>query len=101
MIKLQGGWQKIWTHRFNYAVINMQRREFLTAKNSGENNLEAGHFSLQSLNFSASIWNKRHDRTPIPPDWLDGAELLIIGEENGGSFSQDFDFQNINLGDER
>ncbi|MGL5019303.1 MAG: hypothetical protein ACRDBP_14300, partial [Luteolibacter sp.] len=100
MVKLLGGWQKIWTNRFTYVVVNTAKKEFLVRQGGGVSNQQAGHYSLQSANASLAI-SPGHTRIPIPPDWVDGAELLVIGDENGGSFSQAFDFPNINLEDKR
>jgi hypothetical protein len=96
----RGGWQKIWTDRIEYLVINAARGEYLANIGGGESNPHSGHLSVRNLDFSQSIF-PQHERKEITPDWLDGAELLIVGEEYGGSFSQSFDFPNINLSDER
>jgi hypothetical protein len=100
MVHLHGGWQKIWTNRFEYVVIHATRREALYRQGSGQSNLRTGHHSIQKEDGQGKLM-KQHKELPIPPDWTDGAELLVIGEENGGSFSQSFDFPNINLSDQR
>jgi hypothetical protein len=96
MVKLRGGWQKIWTNRFTYVVVNTAKKEFLVHRGGGQSNQQAGHYSLQSENSSVAI-SPRHTKIPIPPDWLDGAELLIVSEEYGGPLLQAFDFPNIDL----
>lgn len=100
MVHLQGGWQKIWANRFEYIVIHEARRQSLYQQGSGESNLRSGHYSVQKEDISGTL-RELHKEIPIPPDWLDGAELLVIVDENGGSFSQSFDFPNINLSNER
>lgn len=97
---VRGGWQNIWTDRLEYLVINAARGEYLEDNGGGESNPHSGHLSVRNLDFSKAIF-PRHEYKEIPPDWLYGAELLIVGEEYGGSFSQSFDFPNINLSDQR
>lgn len=96
----RGGWQNIWTDHLEYLVINAARGEHLEDNGGGESNPHSGHLSVRNLDFSKAI-SPRHKQKEIPPDWLDGAELLIVGEEYGGSFPQTFDFPNINLSDQR
>jgi hypothetical protein len=81
-------------------VINAARGEYLEDNGGGESNPHSGHLSVRNLDFSKAIY-PQHKRKEIPPNWLDGAELLIVGEEHGGGFSQSFDFQNINLSNDR
>ncbi len=100
LIQLRGGWQNIWTDRIEYLVINTARGEYLENSGAGESNPHSGHLSVRNLDFSQTIF-PRHEHKEIPPDWLDAAELLIVGEEYGGSFPQAFDFPNINLSTER
>lgn len=101
LVQLRGGEFANNRSSLEFLVVNAGRGEFLFKGSQSGRSGPAGHYSLGTLTFSESIWNKDYKEIPIPPDWLDGAELLIIGEEDGGSFSQNFDFQNINLGDER
>lgn len=96
----RGGWQEIWTDRIEYLVMNAARGEYLEHNGGGESNPHSGHLSVRNLDFSKTVF-PRHERRGIPSDWLDGAELLIVGEEYGGSFPQAFDFPNINLSDDR
>ena len=101
MVQLQGGWQTLSTDRFNYAVIHAARKEFLDHPGVGGSNLRSGHYSVRNERITGNLLDIHRKEKPIPPDWLDGAELLITGDENGGSFSQSFDFPNINLSNER
>ena len=101
MVHLQGGRQKLETHRFEYAVIHAARKEFLDPPTVGETNLRAGHYSVQNHRITGHLLDIHSKEEPIPPDWADGAELIITGDENGGSFSQSFDFPNISLSNER
>jgi hypothetical protein len=101
LIELRGGWQEIWTDRFEYFVINAARGECLEKRGGGENNPHFGHLSVRNLDFSRMALQNRYDHKQIPPDWLDGAELLIVGEEYGGTYSHSFQFSDINLSEQR
>lgn len=94
--ELRGGWQKIWTDRIEYIVINAARGEFLQQQSSGQSNPVAGHYALQYETSSGGIFPD-HERKEIPSDWLDGSELLIVSEEYGGTFSQPFEFSGVSL----
>lgn len=97
----RGGWRSIWTDRYQYFVINAAKGEYLDYHGAGsERNPHSGHLSVRSLEFSRNL-SKQYKPTQIPPDWLDGAELLIVGEEYGGSFSHSFEFSDIYLSDQR
>jgi len=101
LIQLRGGNFVNNLNRLEFLVVNAGRGEFLFKGSQSGRSGPAGHYSLETLTFSESIWNKGYKEMPIPPDWTAGAELLVIGDENGGSFSQDFNFVNINLSNER
>lgn len=96
LVQMNGGWQSIWTDRIEYFVINAARGEHLDYRGGGSSNQKSGHLSVQSMNYSNPL-HPAHERKQIPPDWLDGAELLIVSEEYGGTFSQPFEFPDINL----
>ncbi len=96
LVELRGGWQKIWTDRVEYIVINAARGEFLEQQSGGQSNPKLAHYALQAEESSCGIY-PRFEQKPIPPDWLDDAELLIVGEEYGGTFSESFKFPNITL----
>lgn len=100
LIQLNGGWQSISTDRIEYFVINAARGEYLEQRGGGSSHVKSGHLSVQSMNFSKAIY-PGHERKKIPTDWLDGAELLIVSEEYGGTFSHPFEFSDINLSDQR
>lgn len=104
-VQLRGGWISEPHRRVEAIVINAAKHEYLQSGNSDSSGDSAGHYSLQNQRFSKSvIWRdplKKWDAGLVPEDWLDGAELLIIGDEYGGTFSQAFDFSDINLSNER
>jgi hypothetical protein len=101
LMDLRGGWYNREGGVVDFLVVNAGRKEFLyRGASSTENNL-SGHYSIEVIKFTEPVWSADYGKHPIPPDWAAGAELLIIGDENGGSFSQSFDFPNINLSNER
>ena len=104
-VQLRGGWISEPHRQVETLVINAAKQEYLESGNSASSGDSAGRYSLLNQHFSKSvIWRdpmKKWDAGLVPGDWLDGAELLIIGDEYGGTFSQDFDFSDINLNNER
>ena len=101
LIKLRGDWFNHDGGVLDFIVIHTGRKEFLYRGSSSINNNSLGHYSIELKTFTEPVWRAHFEKKPIPPDWANGAELLIIGDENGGSFSQNFDFQNNNLSNER
>jgi len=99
-VRSRGGWNSEPHRRIEFLAVNVGKREFLTpASNSGFGG-SSGHYSLEGQDISQSIWRdprKEWDGSPIPEDWLDEAELLIVGDEYGGTFSQSFDFSDVPL----
>ena len=104
-VQLRGGWISEPHRQVETLVINAAKQEYLESGNSASSGDSAGRYSLLNQHFSKSvIWRdpmKKWDAGLVPGDWLDGAELLIIGDEYGGTFSQAFDFSDINLNNER
>lgn len=96
----RGGWSAGPDPRLQTLVVHPARREFLTNGSSGSSGKGIGHYGLQNLDFSQTLWRdpmtKQEDRT-IPDGWMDGAELLILGRESGGTFSQSFEFSDVTL----
>ncbi len=81
-------------------AIHQGRGEFLQMHSRGSSGHAIGCYSLTRLDHKETIWRdpiqQVQDRT-IPPDWLDGAELIITGDEYGGTFTHEFRFENVNL----
>ena len=104
-VQLRGGWISEPHRRVETLVINAAKHEYLQSGNSSSSGDSTGHYSLQNQRFSKSVISrdpmKKWDAGLVPEDWLDGAELLIIGNEYGGTFSYAFDFSDINLSNER
>jgi hypothetical protein len=99
----RGDWIAEPHRRIVTIVVNAGKREFLTMAGQRSSGDRSGHYDFQRQEFSETIWRdplKRWDDSPIPDDWLDGAELLVLGDESGGRFSQDFDFVDVTLRNE-
>jgi hypothetical protein len=96
----RGDWNSEPHRRLQFLVVNVGKREFLTLQSGGSSHLALGRYSLEFHHISQSIRrdpSKEWDGSPIPEDWLDGAELLIVGDEYGGTLSQSFDFSEVTL----
>jgi|GEM_PF-5750913 len=93
---LKGGWQNIWTDRLAYIAINAARGESLQSNGYRQNTPQAAHYAIQD-NECRGVLDPGSSKM-IPADWIDHAELLIIGEENGGYFTQPFEFNDVTLG---
>ncbi len=100
LIKLRGSWFNHDGGNIEFIVIHAARKEFLYQGGTYSRYENTGHYGIVTRVESKSIWTTGNNTKPIPPDWTDGAELLVIGNENGGSFSQSFEFENINLSNE-
>ncbi len=101
LIQLRGAWFDHDGGVVDFIVIHADRKELLYEGNASAANNTSGHYTIAKKDFTSPIWKPDYKKHPIPPDWTDGAELLVIGDENGGSLSQAFDFPNINLEDKR
>jgi hypothetical protein len=99
-VRSRGVWNSEPHRRIEFLAVNVGKREFLTlASNSGFGG-SSGHYSLSGHDISQTIWRdplKKWDGSPIPEDWLDGAELLVVGDEYGGTLSQSFNFSDVTL----
>ena len=100
LIHLRGAWHGD-GEVVDFIVIHAGRKEFLYKGSASSRNTTSGHYAIELKDFTEPIWRQDFNKHPIPPDWIAGAELLVIGDENGGSFSQSFDFPNIKLSNER
>ena len=100
MSRLRGGWSGEPHRRIDMIVIHSERKEFLTNGGHGTSNLSTANYTVSRNDFKQLVWRdstiSNHDRS-IPPDWLDGAELIITGDEYGGTFTRGFRFENVNL----
>jgi hypothetical protein len=81
-------------------VVHPSRGEYLSPQSSGFSRRTRGAYSIISRKFDRAEINTGKDvypRIPIPADWADGAELVIVGHEYGGTYSQPFEFRNVDL----
>ena len=101
LVQLRGAWFDHDGGVVDFIVIHAGRKELLYEGNASSGNNTSGHYTISKKDFTSPIWKPDYSKHPIPPDWTNGAEILVIGDENGGSFSQSFDFPNINLENKR
>ena len=96
--KLRGGWHGEPHRTLKKIAINSRRGEFLNQVGESNSNHTAAHYALGSAvtNASVSMESSRGD-TQVSSDWLDDAELIITGDESGGTFRREFRFENVNL----
>lgn len=103
MTRLRGAWNGEPHRRIDMIVINSRRKEFLTNGSHGSSNQSIANYAVSCNDFEQPVWRDsgipNQDRS-IPPDWLDGAELIITGDEYGGTFTRGFRFENVNLTEE-
>jgi hypothetical protein len=81
-------------------VVHPLRGEYLRPQASGTSSRQRGSYSIISREFERAeiaTGNDVYPRIPIPPDWEDGAELVIVGHEYGGIYSQPFEFRDVDL----
>jgi hypothetical protein len=79
-------------------AIHHERGEFLKSQSRGTSNLSTTHYALIRMDHEENIWlESGRDNQPIPPGWLDGAELIITGDEYGGTLTREFRLENLNL----
>lgn len=99
-IGLRGGWYSEPHRRIEFLAVNVAKREHLTLGSNSGFGGSSGNYSLEGHDISQTIWHdstKKWDGGVIPGDWLDGAELLVVGDEYGGTLSQSFSFSDVTL----
>jgi hypothetical protein len=98
MTRFRGGWHGEPHRRIEMIAIHHERGEFLKSQSLGTTNFSTTHYSLSREDREEYIWlESGRDNQPIPPGWLDGAELIITGDEYGGTFTREFRLDNLNL----
>ncbi|MFT4176319.1 MAG: hypothetical protein QM627_06650 [Luteolibacter sp.] len=98
VVRLLGGDLSKGENKPDYLVINARKKEYLKQRSGGGSGEFYGRLLIQHHHITAHP-SITPDENPIAADWLDDAELLVIGYESGGSYSQAFDFRNLSLGD--
>lgn len=104
LVKASGGYHSNHHGNTEFLVINQKKRNYLQSGGSGSSGATLGHYGAQHMDFDMSIWEDWSKGEPTKPDttgWLDDAELLIVGEESGGTFTHAFDFSGISLSNPR
>lgn len=98
MSRLRGRWHGEPHRDIKMLAINHERGEFLKNQSRGTSNLSTTHYALIRTDHEENIWlESGRENKPIPPGWLDGAELIITGDEYGGTFTRGFRFENLKL----
>jgi hypothetical protein len=98
MTRLRGRWHGEPHRRIEMIAIHHERGEFLKSQSRGTSNLSTTHYALIRMDHEENIWlESGRDNQPIPPGWLDGAELIITGDEYGGTLTREFRLENLNL----
>jgi len=93
---LRGGDSRFSENGIVFLIVQKDRGEFVQANGSGQSNLTTGHYFFRKTDFVGVIFPP-DKKKPFTPEWLAGAEFLIIGQEYGGTLSQSFDFSDVNL----
>jgi hypothetical protein len=96
-IAMRGGEYAVHDDNIEFLVVNWKRGEFLDDCGAyGSFYQRYGHYLTQECSRSCKIWPS-NDKKKIPSGWLDGAELLILGNEYGPTLTKPFHFKNIDL----
>lgn len=97
---LRGGDTAINLDPIQFLVINRKRNEYLEPGSMGSRSEFLGSFKFSTFDMSCVVRTLSEDDSQvgvIASDWLADAELLIVGSEHGGTFSQGFEFSDIDL----
>ena len=99
MSRLRGGWYGEPHRDIKMIAINRERGQFLKSQRRSSSGHSTTHYALIRAEHEEMIWldSVRSREEPIPPGWLDGAELIITGDEYGGTFTREFRLENLNL----
>lgn len=103
-LKLRGGVNSSSQRDISFMVINQEKRSYLDHSGSSSSGTTIGHYGAIRQDMDMEIWRdfaKDDRRKPDATGWLGGAELLIIGQENGGEITKKFDFSGISLSNPR
>jgi arginine exporter protein ArgO len=99
-ISSRGGFTRLSEDSTAFLIIRKDRGEFVQSEAGGQTRSTAGHYSLRRTDLEGVIFQP-NDKKAVTSDWLAGAEILIIGQEYGGTLSQPFDFSDVNLDSDR
>ena len=93
---LHGGATRLSENGIAFLVIQKDRGEWVQSNGGDRDGDAAGPCFLRRENFQGLIFPP-DQKKPVTPEWLAGAELLVIGQEYGGTITQSFDFSDVNL----
>jgi len=99
-LALRGDDSSIRLDPIQFLAINRRHNEYLEPASIGTRLDVLGHYQCSTFDMSCVLRQLAENDSQvgtIDSDWLADAELLIIGTEHGGTFSQSFDFSNIDL----
>jgi hypothetical protein len=98
--RLRGGYAAIKLDPIQFLVINRKHNEYLEPGSTATRSEFLGSYQFSTFEMSCvsrSLSEEDRQVGGIASDWLVDAELLIIGSEHGGTFSQSFEFTDIDL----
>ena len=104
LVALRGGFNSTPHRNISFMVINEGQRSYQGRGASGSSGTRVGHYGIQYFDSRGEIDRDYKEELGVNPEvkgWLDGAELLIVGQENGGSITKKFDFSGISLSNAR
>jgi|GEM_PF-5798887 len=99
-LRLLGGNAAVKLDPIQFLVINRRHNEYLEPGSMATRSEFLGGYQFSTFEMSCvsrSLAEEDRQVGVIASDWLADAELLIIGSEHGGTFSQSFKFSDIDL----
>ena len=94
-LTLRGGqpWESV-----EYYVVNPQKHEFLHWRSKGGGSAGYANYWASSEHLSMFLEGRFGTGVELPPDWRDGARLLVAGVEFGGEIHAPFHLDSLDLG---
>jgi hypothetical protein len=98
-LQLRNGYGGAHTNRLTEVVVNVGKGQYLKSQNGGGGGPPPlGAYGIRQNRYNrCMILFLNGDSMPVPSDWMEGAELLILGQESGGVYTQSFDFSGVDL----
>jgi hypothetical protein len=100
-LHLRNGYGGAYTNRLTEVVVNVGKGQYLNNQNGGSAGTPPlGAYGILQNRYNRCMISSRADGPRlVPSDWLEGAELLILGQEGGGVYKQSFEFSDVDLRD--
>lgn len=94
-LTLRGGqpWERV-----EYYVVNPQKHEFLNWRQKGGGSAGYANYWASSQHLVMFLQGRLGSGGELPPDWRDGARLLVAGVESGGEIHAPFHLDSLDLG---